>query len=152
MKKQLIRLTEEDLSKIIESTVQRIITENAENEGLWDTVKSFAGQYKNRGNAMARQIGKNAGERMKQGFNATKNAAAQKYKAAKEFGNNVKQDVKNTWQGAQRDSSMKDMQRAFNNFKMAVEKFVNNGGQINPQLNSRISGIDKMLNSYQPNY
>ena len=87
-----------------------------------------------------------------QKYNAVKNAANQKYNAAKQFGNAVKQDVQNTWQGAQRDGSMKDMQKAFNNFKMAVEKFVKNGGQLNPQMNSRISGIEKMLNSYQPNF
>ena len=163
MKKQLIRLTEEDLSQIIESTVQRIITENSEDEGLWDSLKSFAGQYKNRGTQKAQELGKTAGERMKQGYNSAKNAisqkynaakdaAAQKYNAAKDFGNAVKQDVKNTWQGAQRDGYMKDMQKAFNNFKLSVEKFVENGGKLNPQMNSRISVIDKMLNSYQPNY
>lgn len=170
MKKQLIRLTEEDLNQIIESTVQRIITENSEDEGLWDSLKSFAGQYKNRGEQKAKEMGKAAGESIKNKYNATKDAAAQKYNAvknaanqkynaakqfgnaAKQFGNAVKQDVQNTWQGAQRDSSMKDMQKAFNNFKMAVEKFVKNGGQLNPQMNSRISGIEKMLNTYQPNY
>lgn len=163
MKKQLIRLTEEDLNQIIESTVHRIITENSEDEGLWDSLKSFAGQYKNRGEQKAKEMGKAAGENIKNKYNATKaaaaqkynavkNAASQKYNAAKQFGNAVKQDVQNTWQGAQRDGSMKDMQKAFNNFKMAVEKFVKNGGQLNPQMNSRISGIEKMLNSYQPNF
>lgn len=152
MKKQLIRLTEEDLNQIIESTVHRIITENSEDEGLWNSLRSFAGQYKNRGEQKAKEMGKAAGERMRQGYNATKDAISQKYNAAKDFGKAVKQDVKDTWQGAQRDGSMKDMQKAFNNFKMAVEKFVKNGGQINPQMNSRISGIEKMLNSYQPNY
>lgn len=174
MKKQLIRLTEEDLNQIIESTVHRIIAENSEDEGLWDSLKSFAGQYKNRGEQKAKEMGKAAGESIKNKYNATKDAAAQKYNAvkdaanqkynavkdaasqkynaAKQFGNTVKQDVQNTWQGAQRDGSMKDMQKAFNNFKMAVEKFVKNGGQLNPQMNSRISGIEKMLNSYQPNF
>lgn len=152
MKKQLIRLTEEDLNQIIESTVHRIITENSEDEGLWNSLRSFAGQYKNRGEQKAKEMGKAAGERMRQGYNATKDAISQKYNAAKDFGKAVKQDVKDTWQGAQRDGSMKDMQKAFNNFKMAVEKFVKNGGQVNPQMNSRISGIEKMLNSYQPNY
>lgn len=152
MKKQLIRLTEEDLNQIIESTVHRIITENSEDEGLWNSLRSFAGQYKNRGAKKAQELGRNAGERMRQGYNATKDAIAQKYNAAKDFGKAVKQDVKDTWQGAQRDGSMKDMQQAFNNFKMAVEKFVKNGGQLNPQMNSRIIGIEKMLNSYQPNY
>lgn len=156
MKKQLIRLTEEDLNQIIESTVHRIITENSEDEGLWDSLKSFAGQYKNRGEQKAKEMGKAAGESIKNKYNATKAAAAQKYNAVKNAANQkynaVKQDVQNTWQGAQRDGSMKDMQKAFNNFKMAVEKFVKNGGQLNPQMNSRISGIEKMLNSYQPNF
>ena len=145
MKKQLIRLTEEDLSNIIESTMKRIISENEDNEGMWDSLKSFAGQYGKRGKENAQDLGKRAREGIKNSYNNAKNAVSNGY-------NNVKQDIHNTWQGAQRDGSMKDMQRAFANFEAAVNKFVQNGGKLNPQMNSRISGIKKVLGSYQPNY
>ena len=145
MKKQLIRLTEEDLSNIIESTMKRIISENEDNEGMWDSLKSFAGQYGKRGKENAQALGKRAREGIKNSYNNAKNAVSNGY-------NNVKQDIHNTWQGAQRDGSMKDMQRAFANFEAAVNKFVQNGGKLNPQMNSRISGIKKVLGSYQPNY
>lgn len=156
MKKQLIRLTEEDLSNIIESTMKRIISENEDNEGMWDSLKSFAGQYGKRGKENAQALGKRAGEGIKNSYNNAKNAVSNGYNNAKNAVsngyNNVKQDIHNTWQGAQRDGSMKDMQRAFANFEAAVNKFVQNGGKLNPQMNSRISGIKKVLGSYQPNY
>lgn len=65
--------------------------------------------------------------------------------------NNVRQDVSNTWQAASRDGAMKDMQAAFQNFKNAVEKFQQNGGQVSRQLNSYLSGINNMMNQYQFN-
>ena len=40
MKKQVIRLTESDLHKIVENSVRRIMTENEEDEGLWNNMKS----------------------------------------------------------------------------------------------------------------
>ena len=96
---------------------------------MWDSLKSFAGQYKNRGEQKAKEMGKAAGESIKNKYNATKaaaaqkynavkNAANQKYNAAKQFGNAVKQDVQNTWQGAQRDGSMKDMQKLNKMYKI----------------------------------
>lgn len=57
--------------------------------------------------------------------------------------------MQNTWQGANRDDSMRDMSKAFENFKASVERFKANGGQVNRQLSSWISGINNMLNSYQ---
>lgn len=65
--------------------------------------------------------------------------------------NNVRQDVSNTWQAASRDGAMKDMQAVFQNFKNAVEKFQQNGGQVSRQLNSYLSGINNMMNQYQFN-
>lgn len=49
MKKQLIRLTEEDLQQIIENSVKRVIKENAEEEGFFNTAKNFANSYRQRG-------------------------------------------------------------------------------------------------------
>lgn len=141
MKKQLIRLTEEDLNQIIESTVHRIITENSEDEGLWNSLRSFAGQYKNRGEQKAKEMGKAAGKAIKSGYNTAS-------KKMQDMG----KDIKDTWKGAQRDGYMKDMRKAFNNFKMSVERYKQNGGVVDSQLGSRISGIENMLNSYQPNF
>lgn len=151
MAKKVIRLTEEDLRKIIEMAAKKI-NENSENEGFWDTMRSFGGQYKNRGTQKAQELGQAAGQKMHQGYNAVKQGAQRVGNAVKNAGNAVKQDVQNTWTNAKRDSSMKDMQRAFNKFKEALMKYKNSGGQVNPQLNSRVSGIDKMLNGYQSAY
>ena len=53
MAKQVIRLTEGDLHKIIEESVERIISENMENEGFWNNfktgVKTFANAPKAKG-------------------------------------------------------------------------------------------------------
>lgn len=130
MKKQLVRLTEEDLHQIIESTVQRIITENYEEEGMWDTMKSFGGQYFNRGKKSAQQFGQKMGDKL----------------------TNITTDVKNTWTNAKRDGAMKDMQKAFINFKKSVNNYVNNGGKLDRMFNSRLSGLEKTLNNYNFNY
>ena len=134
MEKKVIKLTESDLHEIINESVRRIIAENMTDEGWFDTMKSFANQYGQRGAAKAQEIGQKVG-------NAAKNAY-----------NNVKQDVQNTWNNAKQDSSMVDMQKAFNNFKAAVEKYKAAGGKVNGQLASRVAGIDNMLNGYQRHY
>ncbi len=152
MKKQLIRLTEEDLTKIIESTVNRIITENEENEGFWNSLKSFGGQYAKKGATTAQNFGNKMGTKMRQGYDNVKQNVQNASANMKQGYNNMKQDVQNTWQGAKRDGSMSDMLKAFNNFKAALEKFRQSGGQINPQLNSRVAGIEKFLKAYQSNY
>lgn len=129
-----MRLTESELNQIIEESVRSIIAENMEDEGLWDTMKSFGGQYLQRGKEQAQKMGHNVGQKMKGAYNTVAN------------------DVKNTYKNAQQDGQMKSMIKAFNDFKMAVEKFRANGGKVNNQLNSRIKGIENMMNAYQPHY
>ena len=152
MKKQLIRLTESELEKIIQESVKSILSENMEDEGLWDTVKSFAGQYGKRGKEQAQNLGRAAGQQMKQGYNAMKQGINNGYNAMKQGYNNVKQDINNTMQNARQDGAMKDMQKAFNNFKTAVANYKSAGGKVNGQLGSSIAGIDKMMNGYQSHY
>ena len=142
MNKKVIKLTESELQSIIKETVSAVLNESENiEEGLWNTTKSFMGQYGKRGAEKAQQIGRAAGEAARQGFNRVK----QGY-------NNVKNDIQQTAQNARQDSSMKDMQKAFNNFKASVERFKANGGKVNRQLGARISGIDNMMNSYNPHF
>lgn len=138
MEKKLIHLTEQDLHNIVKTAVQRIITENMEDEGLWNTLKSFGRQYGNKGMNKASEIGQKVGANVRN----MGGKLNQKYQ-------NAKQDVSNTWRNASQDGSMKDMQRKFQEFINAVEKYKRNGGQIDRQLNSRIAGISNMLNSYE---
>lgn len=147
MEKNTIKLTESDLQNIIKESVNQILREKEENleEGLWDTTKSFMGQYGKRGAQKAQQMGQAAGERMKQGYNNMKQNVQQGY-------NNVKNDIQQTARNARQDSSMKEMQKAFNNFKNAVNTYRQNGGQTTRQLNSYLSAIDKMINNYQQHY
>lgn len=152
MEKKTIRLTEAELHQIIAKSVKNIIKENSTDEGMWDTMKSFAGQYGRRGMDKAKQMGSAAGQKMKQGYNNVKQGAKNAANTVQQGYNNVKADVQQTAQNARQDSSMKDMQKAFNNFKMAVQKFTQNGGKINPQLNSRIKGIENMMNQYQSHF
>lgn len=99
-----------------------------------------------------KQMGNAAGQKMKQGFNNVKQGVQNAANAVQQGYNNVKADVQQTAQNARQDGSMKDMQKAFNNFKMAVQKFTQNGGKVNPQLNSRIKGIENMMNQYQSHF
>lgn len=133
MNQKVIKLTEQDLHNIVKSTVKRVMNENMEDEGLWNSLKSFGRQYGKRGVNAASQMGQKAASNMRNTYN------------------NVRQDVSNTWQAASRDGAMKDMQAAFQNFKNAVEKFQQNGGQVSRQLNSYLSCINNMMNQYQFN-
>ena len=146
MKKQ-IKLTESDLQNIIKESVNQILREREENleEGLWDTAKSFMGQYGKRGAQKAQEMGQAAGEKMKQGYNNMKQNVQNTY-------NNVKNDIQQTARNARQDSSMKEMQKAFNNFKNAVNIYRQNGGQTTRQLNSYLSAIDKMINNYERHF
>lgn len=141
MEKKVYKITESELHDIIKESVNQIIKEQMTNEGLWDTAKSFMGQYGQRGAAKAKQMGQAVGQQVKKGYNAVQ----QGY-------NNVKNDIQQTAKNARQDSAMKDMQKAFQNFKAAVEKFKQNGGQVNGQLNSRIVGIEKMMGGYQAHF
>lgn len=173
MEKNIIRLTEQDLHNLIKESVEQVLLENSEqelDEGFGDFIRSFAGQYGKRGANQMQQGMQNVGNTMQQGYNAAKqgmkhvgNKMAQGYNAAKQgmqnVGNkiqqgynNVKSDIQQTAQNAKQDSSMRDMQKAFDAFKMAVEKYKAAGGTVNRQLGSRMAGIDKMINGYEAHY
>lgn len=165
-KKQLVRLTESDLHNIINESVRTILSEKMD-EGWWDTAKSFMGQYGKRGADKAQQMGQQVGSAAKNAYNTMSNKAQQMGKqvgdAAKnayntasnnvqQFGQNVANDVRTTYNNAKQDGNMKSMQKAFQNFKTAVENFKAAGGKVNNQLASRISGIDKMMAQYQSHF
>ena len=144
MKKQVIRLTESDLHNIINESVRTILSEKMD-EGWWDTAKSFMGQYGKRGADKAQEMGQQVGSAAKNAYNTASNKARQ-------FGQNVANDVRTTYNNAKQDGNMKSMQKAFQNFKTAVENFKAAGGKVNNQLASRISGIDKMMAQYQSHF
>lgn len=149
-----IRLTESDVHSIVTEAVKQIMLENESvlEEGWWDTAKSFMGQYGQRANKQMQQTATNVGNRVGQMANAAKNFAQNTANNVQQGYNNMKQDVRNTMQNARQDSSMKEMQNAFNNFKKAVQTYQNNGGQIKRQFKAWVSGIDNMLNGYQQHY
>ncbi len=165
-KKQLVRLTESDLHNIINESVRTILSEKMD-EGWWDTAKSFMGQYGKRSADKAQQMGQQVGSAAKNAYNTMSNKAQQMgqqvgnaaknaYNTAsnnvQQFGQNVANDVRTTYNNAKQDGNMKSMQKAFQNFKDAVEKFKAAGGKVNNQLASRISGIDKMMAQYQSHF
>lgn len=155
-KKQVIRLTESELNNIIKESVQQILMENPENEGLWDYFKSMGRQGGNKAQSMGQQVGKQA----QQGWNAVKGAAQRGYDAAaQKVGqgvdavrgayNNAAQGVKTMHQNAMQDSSMANMQASMNKFQKDLDVYLKNGGQVTRQLKSQVSGIMNMLNGYQ---
>ena len=165
-KKQLVRLTESDLHNIINESVRTILSEKMD-EGWWDTAKSFMGQYGKRGADKAQQMGQQVGSAAKNAYNTMSNKAQQMgqqvgnaaknaYNTAsnkvQQIGQNVANDVRTTYNNAKQDGNMKSMQKAFQDFKDAVEKFKAAGGKVNNQLATRISGIDKMMAQYQPHF
>lgn len=148
-----IKLTESDLQLIIKEAVEQVLMESDNlDEGFLDTAKSFIGQYGKRAGNKMQQMGQAAGEAMRNGAQRVGNAIQKGANAVAQGYNNVKSDIQQTAQNARQDSSMKDMQRAFNNFKSAVERYKANGGQVNRQLGSRLAGIEKMIGGYQMHY
>ena len=145
MAKQLIRLTEEDLHRIVESSVERIINENMEDEGFFDYFKSMGRQ----GGEKAQQAGAAMGQKMRQGYDAVKGAAQKGYNAAANKVGQAVQGVKDMHHNAMQDSMVANMNSAIANFEKSLQTFINNGGNFqNAQLNSRLSGIKNMLNQY----
>jgi hypothetical protein len=152
MEKRVIKLTESELNQIIEESVRSIIAENMEDEGLWDTMKSFGGQYAQRGKEKAQEMGQGFGQKMKGAYNSMTNGVKNAGKKMKGTYNAVANDVKSTYRNAQQDGQMKSMIKSFNDFKIAVEKFKANGGKVDKQLGSRIKGIENMMNAYPSHY
>ena len=145
MAKQLIRLTEEDLHRIVESSVERIINENMEDEGLFDYFRSMGRQ----GGQKAQQAGAAMGQKMRQGYDAVKGAAQRGYDAAAKNVGQAVQGVKDMHHQAMQDSMVSNMNNAIANFEKSLSTFIRNGGNFqNAQLNSRLSGIKNMLNQY----
>ena len=145
MAKQLIRLTEEDLHRIVESSVERIINENMEDEGFFDYFKSMGRQ----GGEKAQQAGAAMGQKMRQGYDAVKGAAQKGYNAAANKVGQAVQGVKDMHHNAMQDSMVANMNSAIANFEKSLQTFINNGGNFqNAQLNSKLSGIKNMLNQY----
>lgn len=110
MKKQIIRLTEQDLQAIIENVVKKAkgLNESSMDEGLWDVAKSFGKQYGNR----AVNAGKNAMNKAKGAYN------------------NAKQDVKNTMSQARLEGATADVKKSFMQFRKAVMNYMKNGGDM----------------------
>ena len=148
-----IRLTESYLHNIIKESVEQVLMESDNlDEAFLDGAKSFFGQYGKRAGNKIQQMGQSAGQAMRNGAQRVGNAIQKGANAVAQGYNNVKSDIQQTAQNARQDSSMKDMQRAFNNFKSAVERYKANGGQVNRQLGSRLAGIEKMIGGYQMHY
>ena len=145
MAKQLIRLTEQDLHRIVESSVERIINENMEDEGLFDYFRSMGRQ----GGQKAQQAGAAMGQKMRQGYDSVKGDAQRGYDAAAKNVGQAVQGVKDMHHQAMQDSMVANMNSAIANFENSLQTFIKNGGNFqNAQLSSRLSDIKNMLNQY----
>ena len=151
MKKEIIRMSESDLHKVIKESVEQILKENMEDEGFMDYFNSMRRQ----GGQKAQQLGNAAGQsahnfgnkmmdKAKQGYNAVANKAQQGYNAAKGAVNNVAQGVKTMHQNAQADSAMADISKAVQILQNAIQK--------NPQTNKRLGSIVSQLRNIQGAY
>ena len=168
-KKQMVRLTESDLQNIIKESVMQILKENSENEvRMGSYLSSIFGQGRKKGEEVGRNV-KDAAQRgwnsatdaVQRGWNSAKDAAQRGYDAtAQKVGqgvnavrgayDNVAQGVKTMHQNAMQDSSMDAMKSSMDKFEKDLQVFLKNGGQVDRQLKSRLSGIMNMLNNYQP--
>lgn len=91
MEKNIIRLSEEDLHKMISESVKRIIIENMEDEGFWDAIRGASKKVGNDISNKAQQVGnnmKNASQNFKNKMNTVGNNIKQGF-------NNQVQNVKN---------------------------------------------------------
>jgi hypothetical protein len=173
MKKEIIRMSESDLHKVIKESVEQILKENMEDEGFMDYFNSMrrqggqkAQQLGNAAGQSARNFGNRMVDKAKQGYNsvankaqqgynaltnkaqqgydALANKAQQGYDAAKGAVNNVAQGVKTMHQNAQADSAMADISKAVQILQNAIQK--------NPQTNKRLGSIVSQLRNIQGAY
>lgn len=126
MKKQVVRLTESDLNKIIAESVQQILKENPENEGLWDRMKGMFGKVGGDAKQGVTNAANNISNKAQQGWNAGKqmakqvgNNVAQTYNNAKQSVQNYANDVK---QAGQMASNKADAQQAIKTIQGLVQK------------------------------
>ena len=151
MKKEIIRMSESDLHKVIKESVEQILKENMEDEGFMDYFNSMrrqggqkAQQLGNAAGQSARNFGNKMMDKAKQGYNSVANKAQQGYNAAKGAVNNVAQGVKTMHQNAQADSAMADISKAVQILQNAIQK--------NPQTNKRLGSIVSQLRNIQGTY
>lgn len=151
MKKEIIRMSESDLHKVIKESVEQILKENMEDEGFMDYFNSMrrqggqkAQQLGNAAGQSARNFGNKMMDKAKQGYNSVANKAQQGYNAAKGAVNNVAQGVKTMHQNAQADSAMADISKAVQILQNAIQK--------NPQTNKRLGSIVSQLRNIQGAY
>jgi phage-related protein len=118
---------------------------NASNKvnGVVNNVKQSAKDAYNTASQKVQQ----ATQTVKQGANDAYNAASDKVKGAV---NNVVNGVKDMHNNAMQDSMVRNMDNSIADFENNLKSFLSHGGNFNnPQLNSRISGLKKMLDNYE---
>lgn len=138
MNKQIYRLTESDLHNIIRESVENVLRENMENEGFGSYLRSLGRQGKQKGMEAGERLGKSAGN----AFNSVTNWVGDKY-------NSAKQGLKTMHQNAMQDSSMSNMNSSLDAFQKDLQVYLKNGGKVDRQFMSRLSGIMNTLNNYQ---
>ena len=110
MKQNVVRLTEEDLNKVIKESVEKILKENMTNEGFWGSLGKFGGNAgKKFGNSVANKYGQ-----MKQGVQ-------DKY-------GQMKQNVKPDWQNARQEDAINTMRQLNAKLQQAFEVYKANKG------------------------
>ena len=165
-KKQLVRLTESDLHRVIKESVNQILNERVD-EGPMDFMKSVFGQGKNKTqNYVNDKVGKinnsmtNAKNAVQGAYNNAKQSVQGAYNNAKQsvqdtYGN-MKQGAQTMYRNAQQDSRQANIQKSFQQFQSELEQYAANGGfegnKIPPQIKGTLTQLNKMINGFTKSY
>ena len=154
-KKQLVRLTESDLHRVIKESVNQILNERVD-EGPMDFMKSVFGQGKNKTqNYVNDKVGK-INNSMTNAKNAVQGAYNNAKQSVQDTYGNMKQGAQTMYRNAQQDSRQANIQKSFQQFQSELEQYAANGGfegnKIPPQIKGTLTQLNKMINGFTKSY
>lgn len=145
MKKQVVRITENDLHNIINESLRRIVAENEENEGAWDYAKSFWNQGKNKAMQAGQQVGAAIGQQAQRVGTAIGKQAQRAKGAMNNAYQGAKQGLQNMHQNALDASARGDMPKIVQQLQ-GIQQRVSRLMPNNRQASSAIQRVINLLN------
>ena len=114
-KHNVMRLSEEQLHRVIKESVNKILAETMEDEGMFDFFKGAAKKVGNDFQQGAQQMYNNAKEKVGNAYNNVKQGAQNVY-------NNAKQYAQDVQAAGQQASNQSDAQNAINVIQNLMQK------------------------------
>ena len=154
-KKQLVRLTESDLHRVIKESVNQILNERVD-EGPMDFMKSMFGQGKKKTQEYVGDKREKINNRMTKAKEAVQGAYNNAKDTVQGAYDNVKQGAQTMYRNAQQDSRQANIQKSFQKFQSELEQYAANGGfngnEIPPFIKGTLKQLSNMISRFSKSY